>query len=61
MKFRPHFKFQKTNNTLSNENMKKQFGEVFNPRCRPSGNLVDGLAIDLHHSRRVMTRRVEVS
>ena len=47
-------KFQKNvqniffeNFTLSNENYGKKSGWVFNSTCLPSGNLVDGLPLDL--------------
>ena len=33
---------------LSNEKYENIFGEVFNSTCLPSGNLVDGLLLDLH-------------
>ena len=36
---------------LSNENYEKQeIGQVFNSTCLPSGNLVDGLPLDLHNT-----------
>ena len=37
------------NFTLSNEKMKK-YWRVFNSTCLPSGNLVDGLPLDLHNT-----------
>ena len=42
------------NPTLSNKHQETKYGEeIFNSTCPPSGNLVDGLPLDLH-SRRVI-------
>ena len=38
------------NFTLSNGNYEKKSGEVFNSTSLPSGNLVDGLPLDLHNT-----------
>ena len=37
------------NFTLAKEKI-KYFGEVFNSTCLPSGNLVEGLPLDLHNT-----------
>ena len=38
------------NFTLSHEKYENIVGEVFNSTCLPSGNLVDGLPLDLHNT-----------